>query len=925
MAPVEAPNDRTVTVTTAMGRVTSYRTEQLATGVQRRTVTQPDGTVDVSLQRKDGSAERTASDGTVFTSRRGPEPRFGMQSPILTEATVVTPGGRTSTTTSGRTVTFLDPNGDKQSPSNVVSILDTVTINGRSISSTWTAATRTMSTVSPEGRQGSTRFDVYGRVEEASSPGVLPVGYAYDSFGRLETVTQGTRTTTYHYDAEGYVEWIRDPLGREVHFTYDDAGRVRTQRLPDLRVIGFTYDANGNLTSVTPPGRPAHGFDHDEVDRATLYDPPQVTGVSEDRTLYAYNLDHQLERVTRPDGQLVDYVYGTSTGRLDSVVTPRGTYGYSYHPTSGLLTSISDPDGGTLAFGYDGSLPTSVAWTGEVAGSIELVYDDDFEVTSQTVNGLDPILFAYDDDGLLTDAGDLALTSSATTGFLEGTTLGTATDSLTYTTHGELDVYTASAGSPVLTYDLDRDGGGRITKKTETIGGVTAVWEYRFDAAGRLDEVKKDGVVVETYGYDANSNRTSYADFWGSGSATYDEQDRLLTYGAASFTYTDNGELLTKTEGPDVTTYGYDVFGNLRTVELPTGIDIEYLVDAANRRIGKKVNGTLVQAFLWQSQLQPAAELDGAGNVVARFVYATKPNVPDYMVKGGITYRLFTDHLGSVRLVVNTTTGAIAQRIDYDPWGRILIDTNPGFQPFGFAGGIYDAQTGLVRFGARDYDPKSGRWTSKDPAGFAGDPANLFGYCVGDPVNARDPAGLWALWDDLAFSVGGALVGIGSQLFSDLISGELSGGKAYLNAALGGAAGGLATLYGGPVVGAAVGAGLTNALNQKAAIDEGVQCDFDFGSFLFDTAVGGISGRAFGASNMRLGTPRGSSSHVYKTTRARLASGTISNIQPATGAKMFAGAFVEHEMALGVVAGVGAAHLSSNIADAAEPACGCSW
>jgi hypothetical protein len=42
-----------------------------------------------------------------------------------------------------------------------------------------------------------------------------------------------------------------------------------------------------------------------------------VTGVAEDRTLYAYNLDHQLELVTRPDGQLVDYVYGTSIGRLD--------------------------------------------------------------------------------------------------------------------------------------------------------------------------------------------------------------------------------------------------------------------------------------------------------------------------------------------------------------------------------------------------------------------------------------------------------------------------------------------------------------------------------------------------------------------------------------------------------------------------------
>ena len=83
------------------------------------------------------------------------------------------------------------------------------------------------------------------------------------------------------------------------------------------------------------------------------------------------------------------------------------------------------------------------------------------------------------------------------------------------------------------------------------------------------------------------------------------------------------------------------------------------------------------------------------------------------MVKGGITYRFITDQLGSVRLVVNSQTGEIAQQLRYDEFGVVLEDTNPGFQPFGFAGGLYDSDTGLVRFGARDYDPHTGRWTSK--------------------------------------------------------------------------------------------------------------------------------------------------------------------------------------------------------------------
>lgn len=66
------------------------------------------------------------------------------------------------------------------------------------------------------------------------------------------------------------------------------------------------------------------------------------------------------------------------------------------------------------------------------------------------------------------------------------------------------------------------------------------------------------------------------------------------------------------------------------------------------------------------------------------------------------------------------------------------------FQPFGFAGGLYDADTGLVRFGARDYDALTGRWTSKDPILFGGGQANLYAYVGNDPINRIDPSGLWS-------------------------------------------------------------------------------------------------------------------------------------------------------------------------------------
>jgi len=108
----------------------------------------------------------------------------------------------------------------------------------------------------------------------------------------------------------------------------------------------------------------------------------------------------------------------------------------------------------------------------------------------------------------------------------------------------------------------------------------------------------------------------------------------------------------------------------------------------------------------------------------------------------GVNYRFITDHLGSVRMVVNSSTGAIAQEINYDEFGVETSNSNPGFQPFGYAGGLVDEQTKLVRFGARDYDASIGRWTAKDPIGFSGG-FNFYTFVDADPLNKVDPSGLF--------------------------------------------------------------------------------------------------------------------------------------------------------------------------------------
>jgi RHS repeat-associated protein len=94
-----------------------------------------------------------------------------------------------------------------------------------------------------------------------------------------------------------------------------------------------------------------------------------------------------------------------------------------------------------------------------------------------------------------------------------------------------------------------------------------------------------------------------------------------------------------------------------------------------------------------------------------------------------------------VRLVVDTASGEVVQRIDYGAFGEVVADSNPGFQPFGFAGGLYDTDTALVRFGARDYDASVGRWLSKDPIRFSAGHSNLYHYVNNDPINLTDPTG----------------------------------------------------------------------------------------------------------------------------------------------------------------------------------------
>ncbi len=826
-----------------------------------------------------------------------------MQAPIPANTEISTPGGLSADVEASSTATITDPND----PLSLTTQTDTVkvncgteTVNCRTVTRSFDALTNTITDTTPEGRQTVTTQDAQGRVTKTELSGVHPTRQEYDAEGRVIRVKEGpdpdtaeTRVTEFDYvdltdiaggyppESEGQLKSVTDALNRTVTFEYDADVRVSKQILPDAREIGFSYDDAGNVTQVIPPGRPAHDFTYTAVNLETTYDPPQVSPpLATVTTTTTYTDDGQVDVVTRPDGKQVDFDYDTS-GRLDLItLQPSGEVrDHVYDALTGNLTQISGADA-TLDFAYDGALQTTETWSGVgiTTASVTRTYDDSLRIQSLQVGSEPAVSFTYDDDDLLTQAGAMTLTRDPNNGLLIGTTItegaGTIDDTYDYDLFGQLIHYEVRHnGVEMLDFVYTRDELGRITSivETKTIAPNPAQVKerhYEYDAAGRLYRVCAEDActtILSEYLYDANGNRAA-GSFNAQGAittATYDDQDRLLTLTqgptTTTYTYTDNGELLTKTDPSGTTTYDYDQLGNLRAVTPPSGPVIEYIIDSRNRRTGKKVGGVLQKQWIYTDQLNPVAELDGSGNLVSEFVYATKSNVPSAIIRHDdpapgqtTTYSVISDHLGSVRLIteVDGTTGSTVEEIDYDEFG--VASTDPLFQPFGFAGGVQDGDSGFVRFGARDLDPSVGRWLLPDPIRFASGTVSLYGYVDNDPLNRSDPRGLFAL---NAIGVGAAIGGL-SGLAQGLSSGQ--SGFNLLASAAGGVVGGglaggigaitlsnsvailgLSGLLAGPT-GAIVGQVVTNVLNGHPP-----SCGLDSGVLLNSAVfglVGGVSG-----------------------------------------------------------------------------------
>jgi len=747
--------NRSVETTSAVGRKSSYQIDFGTDTSTTRTETLPSGATRI-ISNAPGAHSGFQEEGFVDWVNFANDFRFQTDAPVESNRSTQRNSVFTDYLTVNSTQTgSFSPNNFLLLNSETLTKTDELGTSTR----TYDGATRTYRFTSPMGRVVTQKSNDFDQLTELKIASFAPLTVSYDTRGRASSLTQGTRVTQLAYDSLGRVSSLTNPLSQVTQFTYNADGKMLTQRLPDGRQIQFNYDSNGNVSSLTPPSRPAHTFAFNLFDLVSNYTAPLV-GTTAPVTQYTYNRDKQLTRITRPDASLIDFTYGSTRGLLSRVQTPDGAHNYTYTST-GKLARIASPGSVRLDYNFHGrdvlnQTTTAPGFSGKVEYGFEFLRPSSVTLTSG-LGDSSSVPLIYDADSLLTQVGSMTIQRGSSTGLIRSTQLGQVKETMEYDSQfGEMSLYRVQVGTTqVFREDYVRNAMGQISGKTVVSNGATNTFSYRYDSAGRLIEVTRNGTVQSTYTYDANSNRLSVRRGTVTTSATYDAQDRLLSYGGNQYTHDLNGyrTLRTTTGSVESLALSYDALGALKqavriTAGSTPGSSVSntyvYLNDGMGRKVQRSRLGVAQVRYVYDEQSRVVGEINAStGAIKSHFVYGTRAHVPDYMIQGGVRYKFVHDHLGSVRMILNTSNGQVVSRMDYDEFGILQSGSlAPDFAPFGFAGGLRDAATGLVRFGARDYDPETGRWTAKDPILFNGGDANLYGYVLADPVNLIDPSGL---------------------------------------------------------------------------------------------------------------------------------------------------------------------------------------
>ncbi|GIM90697.1 polymorphic toxin-type HINT domain-containing protein [Paractinoplanes toevensis] len=618
--------------------------------------------------------------------------------------------------------------------------------------------------IDPLGNVSTSKYDEVSRVVSSTDARGNTTRYSYTDDDQTQTVVdpEDNATTLYEYGKDGEVSGVRDAKGHWTRYFYDEAGRLVRNTDPIGRSTYLAYDAEGNQTqslTLNPFEDPSRLSDAEAAKR-TVLDSYDIVGRRDKRVVgsqgpvytWAYDAKDRITSYGDPAGvrdvaydeeDQITSVTRKEAGRADE------TFTYKYDERGNVATS-QYPDGTSLAFDYDAaSRLTSMTAAGNTWG---FGYDEAGRRTSTTL----PAATGLKESRAYDDAGRL---------------IGIGTERVGDPVEGVQD--------PVSKFDLTLDQVGNPTKVVTTRGGIAEKVSYAYDdtdrvtsacyAADSCDPKAKPAGRID-YSYDAVGNRTSQKR---SGSAGSD----LTTY-----LYDDADQLQVETLlGHDsrITTFDYDVLGNQTRAggdkfvyNLDNSIakatinggkaTTTYGYDAAGLRIASTSSApnvaTTTQRWSWDvagtlPQIAVDTVADQAGTVIEKrgFVYGPDDEPLALLDEQTGAHSYTHDWLGGVANML-TPAGTLEKGYDYDPFGNPRIGESLAAQPLPgeglenpmqFHGAYQDSSTGSGNYfmRARNYNPSTGRFPSRDPLPTGTEATSSYVYAANNPLAYSDPTG----------------------------------------------------------------------------------------------------------------------------------------------------------------------------------------
>jgi RHS repeat-associated protein len=609
--------------------------------------------------------------------------------------------------------------------------------------------------------------------------------YAYDNLDRITSITYPDTTTDlydYNFQSGPYVgtpslelRKYTDRLGRVTLRDYDANRRLTSVTEPIstgvTRTTSFDYYEDGTLKNLTDANGNVTHWDIDVESRPTSKTYAYGTGSAKTETYTYETTNSRLKSITDALGQVKTFTYApddriTGITYTSSVnTTPNVTFAYdAYFPR---LTSMTDGTGTTTysytAIGTNGALKLSSISGPYSNDAIGLTYDALGRLSGRTITGGNET-FGYDaisrltshatplgsfTYGYLGETGQTTSRSVTNGGTSVSTSWGYDTNAndrrlISISNSGVTRSFTLGYTSGAVTNPYD------ILSITDTAATghpfSTQTHSYTYDNVDRL-LTATEAAGTDSYAYDKLDNATTVTvPGIGTTNPTYNVNNQLATWGSNTYSYDSNGNTLS---GDGARAYKWDAENRL--------IEIDYVGTSnktvftyngvGERRIAAEtISGTTTMTrYLWCLDTQQlrvgngsriCQSRDGSDSVLKRYL-----DEGEYDLATSQKLVYMPDQIGSVRDVLDATTGTRVASYDHSPYGIVTQSNVTNGAAYQYAELFYHAVSGLNLSSTRAIDGVTGRWLNRDPIREGGG-FNLYAYVGGNPINVGDPEGL---------------------------------------------------------------------------------------------------------------------------------------------------------------------------------------